>query len=406
MNQGCSSTSTPQNDTLSASHKSTAGEQILANGEVVAANLFDPSPENEAATLRNIDKLKGIGTRSIQADSGKSKPLERSAKSLGEVRFTVKRKDHDLDSYFAEYPIARMLVLKDGSVAYERYGLGNTEETRWTSMSIAKSVTSTLIGAAIKDGLILTVQDPVTKYLPELRDTVYKENTLQHLLQMSSGVKWDESTYTVSGDSEISRYFAPFNSGRSNAMMDLMKSIVRIAAPGVRGNYNTGDYFLLAKILSRVTHKTTSDYLSEKIWKPAGMERDGFWLLDAPDGQELGGTSATLRDFGRLGQFILDEAPRIVPDGWFNEATAPAFALDDDLYYGYGWKTGRSSDYSSPHAILPFGHGGLYGQKLHIDPTRKMVIVQWGAFPPVAPDNDSTTPWNAIREAITQKIGW
>ncbi|WP_245462461.1 serine hydrolase [Rhizobium sp. CCGE532] len=185
------------------------------------------------------------------------------------------------------------------------------------------------------------MQDPVTEYLPELRKTVYNDNTLQQLLQMSSGVRWDESTYTVSGNSEISQYFEAFNSGRRVAMMDLMKSMVRIAPPGVKGNHNTGDYFLLAKIMSRATHKTTTDYFSEKIWKPAGMERDGYWLLDAPDGQELGGTSfsATLRDFGRLGQFFLDDAALIVPKGWFKEAVVPAFALDDDFYYGYGWKT-------------------------------------------------------------------
>lgn len=401
---GCSSTDAPKEGPSGSTTVSQAS-QTLANGEVAAANLFDPSPENEPATLRNIDKLNGIGTRTIPSDPSQSKPLEHSAKPLGDVKFTIKHKDYDLDSYFAEYPIGGMLVLKDGKIAYEKYGLGNTDQTRWTSMSIAKSVTSTLIGAAIKDGLIASVQDPVTKYLPELRETAYKDNTIQQLLTMTSGVRWDESTYTVGGNSEISQYFAALNSGNRDAMMNLMKSVVRIAPPGTRGNYNTGDYFLLAKIVSRVTNKTTSDYLSEKIWKPAGMEKDGFWLLDSPGGQELGGTSfsATLRDFGRYGQFILNGAPGVVPDGWFTEATTPTTAAADDYYYGYGWRTGRPSDYGSPRTILPFGHGGLYGQKLHIDPARNIVIVQWGAFPPVG--SDSETPWIAAREAIVKSLG-
>ncbi|WP_245462462.1 hypothetical protein [Rhizobium sp. CCGE532] len=131
MQQG--STGTPEEDSLSGSTTPSAASQILETGEAVAANLFDPPPENRAATLRNIDKLNGIGTRTILADPSKSKPLECSAKPLDFVRFAVERKEHDLDSYFAEYPIGGMLVLKDGKIAYERYGLGNNDQTRWTS---------------------------------------------------------------------------------------------------------------------------------------------------------------------------------------------------------------------------------------------------------------------------------
>ncbi|MFE7720566.1 serine hydrolase domain-containing protein [Nocardia rhizosphaerihabitans] len=400
---GCSTESTTAGGMSSSTPTVQPASQTLPNGDVVAADLFNPTRENQAATIRNYDKLPGVGTRVIPADPSRSIPLERSAKPLGDVKFTVNGKDHNLDSYFAEYPIGGFLVLKDGKIAYEKYGLGNNDQTKWTSMSIAKSVTSTLIGAAIKDGLIGSVQDPVTKYLPELSDTVYKENTVQQLLQMSSGVRWDESTYTTGGNSEISQYFTAFNSGNPDAMMNLMKSVVRIAPPNTRYNYNTGDYFLLTEILSRVTKKTGSDYFSEKIWKPAGMEKDGYWLLDSPGGGELGGTSfsATLRDFGRYGQFILNGAPGAVRDGWFTEAATPRAA--NGGAYGYGWFTEPASDYDPQKpALLPFGHSGLYGQKLYINPQRNIVIVQWGGY---TADQTNTPQYTAAREAIVQALG-
>ncbi|AUN43174.1 hypothetical protein ASU32_19160 [Tsukamurella tyrosinosolvens] len=363
--------------------------------------MFDPSPENQAATIRNYDKLPGIGTRVISADPGRSTPLERSAKPLGEVSFMAKGKDYNLDSYFAKFPIGGLLVLKDGEIAYEKYGLGNTDQTKWTSMSIAKSVTSTLIGAAVKDRLIASIDDPVTKYLPELSQSVYKDNTIKQLLSRSSGVRWDETGHSVGGNSEISQYFAAINSGKPEAMMNLMKSSVRVARPDGRHNYNTGEYFLLTEILSRATKKTASDYLSEKIWKPVGMEKDGYWLLDSPGGGELGGTSfsATLRDFGRYGQFILNRAPGAVSDGWINEAATPKAVNGGD--YGYGWRTQVASNYDPRKPdLLPFGHEGLFGQKLYIDPLRNIVIVQWGGYV-----NQDDPAWTAAREAIVASLG-
>lgn len=399
---GCTSGNTATGGPSSSSAASQAATQTLPDGEVAAANLFDPTPQNETATLRNIDKLKGIGTRVIPADPNKSTPLERSAKPLGDVKFTIGGKDFNLDSYFANYPIGGLLVLKDGKIAYEKYGLGNNDQTRWTSMSIAKSVTSTLIGAAIKDGSITSVDDPVTKYLPELRDSPYKDNTLRQLLTLSSGVKWDETTYTVTGDSEIAQYFKALNSGDRNAMMNVMKATQRLVPPGTRYNYNTGEFFLLTEVLSRATKKTASDYFSEKIWKPAGMEKDAFWLLDAPGGGELGGTSfsATLRDFGRYGQFILNGAPGVVPDGWFKEAATPSAA--NGAAYGYGWETTTSSVYDSSRPILPFGHGGHYGQKLYINPARNIVIVQWGAFGHNSDEYNG--PFGPMRDAIVNSL--
>ncbi|MFE7720559.1 serine hydrolase domain-containing protein [Nocardia rhizosphaerihabitans] len=389
------------------------GSQTLPNGEVVATDIFNPTSENQEATIRNYDKIPGVNTRAIPADPSKSKPIERSEIPLGDISFILDEEDRNLDYYFEEFPIGGLLVLKDGKIAYERYGLGNNDQTRWTSMSIAKSVTSTLVGAAIKDGLIGSLQDPITKYLPELNETPYKDNTIQQLLRMSSGIRWDEwpyETVEAGGKNDISKYFAAFNSQDPNAMMNLMKSVSRTAPPGSRYNYNTGDYFLLTEVLSRATGKTVSDYFSEKIWKPAGMEKDGFWLLDSPDGGELGGTgfSATLRDYGRYGQFILNGAPGTVPDGWFKEAARPSSANGGE--YGYGWKGTPASAWASvdnsPNTLLPFGHTGIYGQKLYIIPEQNIVIVQWGAY--TAKEQFETQPeaaaWTAVREAIVAKL--
>ena len=195
---------------------------------------------------------------------------------------------------------------------------------RWVSFSLAKSLTSTLVGAAIQDGFIGSVDDAVTRYIPELQGSAYDGVTLRQLLTMSSGVKWNEDYGDPAADVALF-YVMPVEPGM-DATVSYMKTLRRDATPGARWHYNTGETNLLGVVLARATRKDLANYASEKIWAPYGMESNASWMLDRT-GHEHGGCciQASTRDYARLGQFILDggrvEGRSILPEGWLQAAT-------------------------------------------------------------------------------------
>ncbi len=198
-----------------------------------------------------------------------------------------------------------MLILKNDQIVYETYQYGNTPATRWMSMSLAKSITSTLFGAAIKDGLIGSIDDPVTEYVPRLTGSAYDGVTIRNVLMMASGVRWDE-TYT-NPNSDRRALLEVQLAQKPGGTIDLMSKLPRAVPPGSRFNYSTGETQVAAEILhGALKGKTISQYLSEKVWKPVGMQSDATWWLDSANGVEIGGSglSATLRDWGRFGVFI------------------------------------------------------------------------------------------------------
>jgi CubicO group peptidase (beta-lactamase class C family) len=206
----------------------------------------------------------------------------------------------DVDGFVARQHVAGLLVIQDGRVRVERYGLGFDRNGRWTSFSMAKSITSTLVGAALRDGAIKSLDDSVTSYVPGLRGSAYDSVTVRQLLTMTSGVRWSENY----GDprSDVARFIIQRPGPEGNATVSYMKQLTREALPGSRWHYSTGETNLVGELVASATGKTLSAYLSEKIWQPYGMESDAIWYLDS-SGHELGGCciSATLRDYGRFG---------------------------------------------------------------------------------------------------------
>ncbi len=325
-------------------------------------------------TFRNIDRL--FPTRTVTRSS-QPMPLPPPAAPLTNVSFSDAGHRYDLDSYLELNRIAAMLVLQDGRVKLERYRFGNTTRTRWMSMSIAKSITSTLIGAALKQGYIRSLSDLVTRYVPSLTGSAYDGVTVRDVLMMASGVRWNE-TYT-DPSSDRRRLLDAQISQVPGSAMHLMKSLPRAAEPGMRNNYNTGETQVAAEILRAAVGRPLATYLSERIWSTYGMEADATWWLDSPDGTEIGGSgfSATLRDYGRFGLFILGGGisadDSILPPGWVREATTPKVLRDGSpLAYGYLWWPGRNGDFM---AI------GIHGQYLYVNPAAHIVIVVWGARP-------------------------
>ena len=166
---------------------------------------------------------------------------------------------------------------------------------------MAKSVTSTLVGAAVRDGLIASLDDPVMRYVSALRGSVYDEVSIRNLLQMATGVRWDE-TYT-DPNSDCRKLADAQLSHKAGASLAYMKGLSRAVPPGSVWNYNSGETNFVGAVVEGATHMHLSSYLSAKLWSRLGMEKDAFWWTESPGGVGLGGVglSATLRDYGRFG---------------------------------------------------------------------------------------------------------
>lgn len=270
-----------------------------------------------------------------------------------------------------EYRVTGVIALHHSRIVLERYAHGRTAQDRWFSASAAKSITSTLIGAAIRDGLISSADDPITRYIPELKSVpAFEGVTLRHLMSMSSGLRFSESTtdptsdFAHTDDGEII-------DGRPPIVSYAMK-LTRAHPPGTVEEYQTINADLLSIALSRVLRgRTVSDYLSEKIWRPAGMEADANWVFDKT-GIERGGCciSATLRDYARFGLFIAEgdagPASAVLPAGWIEEARTPAWpATDRGSGYGWFWWVRQDGGYEAV---------GAYGQSVTIYPKDDVVI--------------------------------
>ncbi|GHC61137.1 serine hydrolase domain-containing protein [Limoniibacter endophyticus] len=352
-----------------------SGEKIGTVEQVYDGALL---PDDAVATFRNIDRL--FPTRVVKA-GGRPSELPRSEKQLVNVSFKIGDESYDLHDFMALDSITALLVLKDGKIAYETYQRGNTEDTRWMSMSVAKSITSTLTGIAIKDGLISGLDAQVVDYVPALEGSAYDGVTVRDVLMMSSGVKWNE-TYTDPGSDRRALLKAQISQEPGSAMK-LMASLPRAAEPGTVNTYSTGETQVLGEIVRGAIRKPLSEYLSEKIWRPAGMESDATWWLDSPDGVEIGGSgiSATLRDYGRFGLFFLNEAKvdgiSALPDGWVAEASQPTKLKNGEtLDYGYMWWTGWTEPSINDKAFAAIG---IHGQNIYINPAKNVVIVTFGA---------------------------
>jgi CubicO group peptidase (beta-lactamase class C family) len=262
-----------------------------------------------------------------------------------------------------------VLVLQDGKIRLERYEPPDSPTTRWNSFSVAKSITSTLVGAAMKDSAIRSLDDPVTRYITELRGSAYDVVTVRQLLTMTSGVKWNEDYTDVNSD--VARMYAQAPDPGFDMTTSYVRKLPREAPPGTKWVYKTSETNLVGVLVGDATGKALADYLSEKIWRPYGMERDAEWMIDDV-GHEQGGCclAMTLRDYGRFGQFILDGAringTPIVPDTWLPEATRSLVSTAPGSGYGYQWWTRDDGTFEAR---------GIYGQTLHIDRARRLVIV-------------------------------
>ncbi len=358
-----------------------AGAALYLNPDLDQQHLpdADSSPlfwrgAEQVVGFRNMDKL--APSRTIRTGDYVL-ALPEAKRDLGDIAFAVDGVGMTVDEYFERQRVAGLLVLKDGQVVYERYGLGNTAQTRWVSFSVAKSVVAMLYGAALKDGYIKSLDEKVTDYLPRLKDSAYADTTLRNLLQMASGVAWNEDYADPQSDVASADW-------QTLALYEFLRNKPRAAAPGERFNYNTAETNLAGTLLRSAIGNNLSTYLSAKIWQPFGMETTAYWQLTEPDGGEFGGCciNATLRDYARLGLFalgggVLADGTEVFTADWMAASTAPSAGFAG---YGYFWWLYPNDTYQA---------SGIFGQGIYVNPAEQVVVALHSA----RPDADREEDW-------------
>jgi CubicO group peptidase (beta-lactamase class C family) len=354
-----------------------AHEAIGSAEQVYAGNL---RPDIAVATYRNIDRL--FPSRVIKA-GGHPSELPVAPTPMADLTFSYQGRAYTLKEFLALDSITGLLVIKNGRIVHESYQRGNTEQTRWMSMSMAKSVTSTLAGIAINEGRIKSLDAQVVDYVPTLKGSAYDGVTIRNLLMMASGVQWTETSTDPNSDRRL--LLRTQIAQQPGAAMALMRGLPRAAAPGSVFNYNTGEAQVLGEVVHAAVGKPLAQYLSEKIWQPYGMETDASWWLDSPNGMEVAGSgiSATLRDYGRFGLFFMNggmvDGKSILPPGWVHDATtSKTLANGKAAGYGYMWWTASTKGSLQDGAYAAIG---IQGQNIYVDPVQKVVIVTFGAQP-------------------------
>ena len=285
-----------------------------------------------------------------------------------------------------------MLVIRHGKVAFEDYRNRSDDMTRFVSMSMAKTVTSLLVGIALGEHKIASLDDPAMKYVPELKGSGYDGVTIRQILQMRSGTDYEERY-----DFGVHPSFAG-KLHRDAIILNKMRFAAgalqtkRRDQPGSKFNYATLDTMVLGWVLENATGAKLEDYTRDKLWGPLGAQADAFWIADGPPGQGRAlngmGFNATLRDFGRLGLLMLHDGKRgdtqVVPAGWMKQATTmlptgiPKGAPGG--FPGYGFQIWQVDD--EPGAFCAVG---LAGQYIYVSPATDTVIVKLSYYPPVEP---------------------
>jgi CubicO group peptidase (beta-lactamase class C family) len=344
--------------------------QHITNPDSLSKNAFQWSQEERELGFLHMD----VVFRARQVPNGSRVHKLPQGKAIAAFRKGGEKEKY-FNDFLAKQKVAGLLVLQDGKIRLEHYGLGLSDTGRWTSQSMAKSVTSTLVGAAIKDGYIKSIDDYMTDYIPDLKGSAYDSVKIRHVLTMTSGVRWSENY--ADPNSDIAKFYSdPVDAG-IDATVSYMRRLPAEAEPGKKWVYKTGETDLLGVLVSSATGQTLSNYLSKKIWAPYGMEQNATWILDRTD-HELAGCclQMPLRDYARFGQFVLDggriNGETIVPDGWFDAATQTQVPLWPGGGYGYQWWIFNGNTFEAL---------GIHGQVIHIDPARRLVVVINSAWP-------------------------
>jgi len=304
-------------------------------------------------------------------------------------------------AYFDRNPVTGLMALQDGEVLIERYQYARTPAHRFTSFSMAKTLVAAMMGLALRDGVIASLNDPAEKYARGLRGTEYGRTPLRALLTMSSGVRFRED---YDGQDDSARLSRAVLGGQSPGGADVVRPFNdRIAAPGQRWYYASSETFVLSLALREALGRPLADYFAERIWQPIGAQSDALWLVDR-SGLEAGymGFNATLPDWGRLALMLADagrvpgpSGPReVIPTAWLNEMSrAQVSSAGTGRWFAYGYQTWVFPSLDGSYALL-----GVRGQALYVHPARRLALVHTAVRPDArdAGGADAAALWRGL----------
>lgn len=324
-----------------------------------------------------------------------SVPLARAA-SEPSIRYGFGGLELTLEDYLNRQPVTGLLIAKDNTILVERYQYGRTDSDRLASFSMAKTVLSLLIGIAVKEGAIRSVDELAESYVPGLKDSEYGRTPIKALLLMTSGVAFSEEYGDRSSDiNKLARL--TIEPGSPGSLAALKQFNTRSSAPGVRFSYSSAESLVLGLVLASATKRTVSDYTSEKLWQPLGAEADATWIIDAT-GQEItfAYVNAVLRDWARLGLMLANrghwQGNTVVPEHWLSASAADAVPTGSPQKYGY-------QIWYSPDTRR-FALQGLRGQFVFVDPDLKLVLVQTALDGDQPATAELFALWTALRAQV------
>ncbi len=388
-----------------ASAGAPAAGQRLAPKDLVAAPHFDAGDgvpgsadlfltEHPAVTFRNLEEV--LPTRRVAA--GPAVFALTPAAEPFEVHYRFDDASYTIADFVTRTETTGLLILKGDRILYEGYYQGADSQDLFMSFSMGKSFVSTLVGLALGEGRIKSLDDPIATYLPELKGSAYEPATIKQVLQMATGTSFTEEYENK--DSDIAG-FASIITKSHGGLYDYARSYKPAYPPGTRFYYATANTEILGALVARVTGRSLSSYLSERLWKPLGAEAPARWIIDQPGsaGRELagGGLQVRLRDYGRFGLLFANRGQwngqALLPAGWAEAATRPA-----DPYVDYGkLEPGYPLGYGYQWWLLPGANGrfaaeGIHGQFILVDPVEKLVVVKLSSW---------LHPWDDQKEAET-----
>lgn len=328
-----------------------------------------------------MDRVQGLPTRPVARGSTVS-PLPAAAQPAV-IRYRYRNLGYTLDDYLERNRVTGLLVLKNGEIVAERYRYGRTPEARFLSFSMAKSMTSLLVGIAASRGVIASLDDPAEKYAKALAGSPYGATTVRQLLRMSSGLTFTER---YDGQDDVARLSRAAATGRPS-VVEVLRSIDQRHDPaGQKFVYASAETEVLGLVLAGASGRSVADLTREWLWQPLGAERDAFWGLNR-EGQERSSAmfNASLRDWGRLGLMLARDGrvgeQQVVPQDYLLDATdaarqPPAFRPRSATpYFGYGYQF-----WLFPMRERSFGLQGVHGQAVFVQPASGIVMVQTAVY--------------------------